>query len=224
MFCNTYPVVGTSASLRLSLPFGLPELTPPNLTCEGLFLQIGSLNATFSALMPLIKLAGCVLKIIELIKTVPEMVGPPPKPQKFFQKLAELDECITLISAFALILELPKLLKFLKQLLTNIIAVLNCIKELFQVTLANGEQIEILNASADAQLQEMGACLQVQNDALGLELQNKLDGMKLVLDLVNILLTLAGQPTISVGDSDFTPEVLDDTITLLTAARDAIPG
>jgi hypothetical protein len=82
----------------------------------------------------------------------------------------------------------------------------------------------VLNASADVLLQEQGACLQAQNDAIGLEIQNKLDGLKLVIDLVNIFLTIAGQSPIAAGSNDFTPDKLTDTIALLQAAHDALPG
>lgn len=234
LFCNTYPSLGASGSLTLKPPFGLPEYNievaadlqagVDLTTCNSLYISLGNINASLSALMPLIKLAGCVFKLFEIVKAIPDSIGPPPNPTKVIKKIAAFKDCIDLFMSFALLLEIPKIALFLSGLLTLVIAILTCVKQMLKITIDNDKEIAALKASADIELNDLGACLEVQNDALKAELNAKLNGLQAVVLLINVFLTIAQQDTIQVDGNSFTLkiDILDNTIAILDVARQAL--
>lgn len=231
VFC---PIVPTYAdNLTIRMPFGLPPIFASasldmkvNTKCQQLESLFGQLNVSMAAFLPIIKICACLLKIVEVLKAVPDVVS---NPGKVTSKLSDLEDCIDLFIGYSFVVPIP-LCRFVLDLVTAMISLLLCISSLLVVTLDNDNEIASLNASADLQLNDMGACLQVENNALKASLEKKLKTVELVIFLVNaliaacppLLVQMGTEYPINVGNTDLTPAFITSAINKLDKARDPL--
>lgn len=230
-FCNDMPDFKFGADARISLVFGLPEITF-NADCQGINQSVPSINLALSGIFPIIRLAECVLKVIEVVKAIPDTVGPPPNPTKIIKKISELAGCITLLLEFSGFGAIPAFCKMLRDIVRFCIAVLECLKVAMTVSITAGEELELLNASADLSLNEMGSCMAVQNAALEAQLNARIDGLGAVISMLNILFAALPPPISDIAPiPDLTPPIeisnagtaaLDDAITALQVVETAL--
>jgi len=195
LFCGAYakPIGG-----KIPIPFGVDF--DYNVECADFPIVIGNLQANLSALLPLIRIASCILKLIEVVKTLPDMIGPPPDPTAFIQKLLELADCIVFFTGISGIPPV-EYCKLIYGLLTFTMQIVQCIVSLLQINIYSGATAEALKGDADVQLQEMGACLEVQNNALKLQLTAKLDGVQMLFVLINAIIGAIPPLLAAVGDA-----------------------
>lgn len=156
-------------------------------------------------MIPLIKIVACILKILELVLSlvgfttaVVEALGPPPDPsvltdaiEEIGEKVAALGDCALMFTSFsftAIPLPIPNpLCTLIYRLILICVAVLTCIAQLLTLRVQNEEQIEVLQASGDVELQFMANCLIEQQDKLNKLTEAKLDGVKAIITLINAL-------------------------------------
>ncbi len=221
-FCNIFP--GIEGGLSISLPFGLPQISAPDVSCQGLSIMCSDLGASLTAFFPLIKIVACILKIIDVLEAIPDALGPPPQPQKILSALAELAECIEYFLGITGSIIQP-FCRFIRDLMNILLFLCQCLRSLFTVTLAQDAEIAVLQASADLDLAEFANCLIEQNDKLKLDLEGKLNTMQLLIDLINIFISAlppvkAAIGTINLGANDFSPEGLATLEEVFTSIRD----
>jgi hypothetical protein len=223
------PTAQTDVLIQVRLPMGLPTVSAPSATCEGLSILAGNLTATTAPMLPVINLAGGVLSVIDAIKAIPDAIGGNPIP------LAEaLDK---LAGTVALLVEMTgqnpiTYVKFIYDLCGVIIKTLTCLQAQMTISIQNGQEVELLNAKADVQLQDVGSCLKVQNDALTATMKASFQSQQAIITLLNVIITAlppvqAITGTISTGSNDLSPEAIDGLIIILEDVRAlcaAIPG
>ncbi len=226
VFCNLYP--DASLKVSLNLPFGMPKLEAPDLTCEGMSVFVGNATASISAFYPVIRIADCILKVIEAIKAIPDALGPPPNPGKIAEKIGALAECVPLFLGFTGVDPTPYC-RFIRDLTGISIGVLTCLKNTLTVAIENDQAVEVLNASGDASLMQHASCLAEQSTKLKAIVKVKFDSMKLVITLLNAILNALPPVKQIIGDinpgsNDFSPEAVDDLIAALTVVKDLANG
>jgi len=229
--CLDMPNYRDGADASIHMIFGLPDVKFDG-SCEGLQTSMASLTANLSAFYPIIRIVNCILKIVEVIQAIPDSIGPPPDPTVLVQKLAALADCITLFLSFTGYGAIPDFIQFLADLCSYLLDVLECMRVMLEVKIDSDAQADALNASADAQLQSMGACLTIHNDALGKQLSGKFSSMEVIIILFNSIILILPPPMGGPSNqlptgSTFTADasglaVLDDTIAAITVVRDIL--
>lgn len=202
LFCNVYPVVAAGAYVNIPglniqvdglirLPYGLSPIKYDS-TCEGVHISIENINVLLTGVIPFLRLADCVVKIIKFAQAVPDALGPPPRPDKLASSVAALGDCLTLLLSFTLPLAMLDFCKLIRDIIRFALLVLWCIRQSLMIKLESDNEATTLLGSADARLQDMGACLQTQNAALQTEINGKLSGVTLLLTAINILIGVTG--------------------------------
>ena len=227
-FCSPYPF-GAYASenqvvLEVSIPFGVPGVKIDITSCEGIYAGIGQLQANLAFVIPILKIAGCVgklitlvLKVVEILSSVPDVVTDPAgflfKVTALNSLLPEIADCGLLFINFSMVLPVPNpVCLMVYGLLSLLVAVLRCIVEVLTLRLANNDQITALQASGDLQLMEAAECLIEQQKSLDLATSAKLDGVQMILNIINTLVEVVpplGQALSGAGVP--LPIVLDTT-------------
>ena len=198
--CNIYPTIAAGADVlipglnisvngMIHMPFSLTPVTYTS-SCEGIHISVPNLNVMLSGVMPLLQLCDCVLKLIKFAQAMTDALGPPPDPSKITKALSDLGHCFTLLLSWTLPLAFLDFCKLIRDIIRFILLVLWCIRNSLQVKLESDSEAAALVGSADARLQDMGACLTVQNAALQTEIEAKLNGVELLLSAINILIGL----------------------------------
>ncbi len=221
LFCNVYP---PAVAISLELPFGMPKLEAPDVTCDGLVLFTGNITASLAAFYPIIKIVGCILKVVEAVKAVPDSILQL-DPTLVIKKIAELADCISMFLDFTGVNPIPYC-KFIRDLTGIMIGILNCINQMMQVFSENAQAVTDMRASGDAELILLADCLEEQNNLLMAALTIKFSSMQLVVTLLNAILgalppvqQVLGGPIAFDGTAGLSQEVLDTLIDVLTVVN-----
>lgn len=211
-YCRTAPCSG---SKTVTLPFGMPALTY-DCNCTGIMASLSSLSVQLNFFSPLIKIVRCILKILEVLKSVPDVVL---QPWVFLEKLAELADCVTYFLGFTGYDPRP-LCACVRDILDLCIITLTCVYESLTIIVVTTNEQANLAESDDTFLREQAACLSSQLESLNAELDLKFDAVKLLLELLNpIIELLGGEPITLSGARPPTPEALLDIVEVLVVAR-----
>lgn len=238
VYCAAYQ---PCAPIMLELPFGLPQQQFTDPCCKGIDTMMVDLGSLLAPITPFLMLADCLAKLIDIVLTIPDCLGPPPNP---FEILGLIDKIVEFIPCVARILGLAPLpiniiafAKFVRSLMDIVISILNCIKRLLNVSLSISLDLLSLNLSTDQDLRRMGACLSAQSATFGQRIADLLKMLSLLFTLINAFLgvILAAIPPLKVYLTDeglmplslnmdvsgppVSTAPLDAVITVLTAIR-----
>ena len=190
-FCNEYPAFSVEG--KITLPFGLPEISYDT-SCVGIFTSMGDINANLAAIYPIISVANCILKVIEVVQAIPDSIGPPPDPTVLIQKIAELGDCINLLLQFSGWGAIPTFCALVRDLINFTITILGCLAALLQVAIDCQAELTALQDSTDPRLQEAGECLATHCEGLGSEIEFKFEGIGIFVSLINAMLSILPPP------------------------------
>lgn len=222
--CSLFP--GVEASISINLPFGLPKIPAVDLTCQGLSVTMGSLNASLAAFLPIIRIAECVLKVIDAVMSVPDAISSL-SPSPVLDALEALVGCVDYFLALTGLDPRP-FIRMIRDICKLLLRLLACMRALLTVSLQQDEVIASLEATGDLDLALDLECLKAANRALKASIGGKLDGMKLIILLLNLIIgalppvaaAMGENYPIDLGDSDFSPEGLADIESVLTIVYD----
>lgn len=228
-FCSTLPgmlptippSVQVDVTVQIRMPFGLPTISAPDVTCQGLAITAGSLNASLTAVYPVIKLADSLNTIISAVQAVPTAIGGNPVP--LAEALEKLPDIVTLMASFTGA-DPTAYAKFIYDLCGLLIKTLNCISETLTLSIERGQKLEILRASADVKLQELSDCFEVQNEAMQKTMEANFNSMQAIIVLMNTIIkalppVYAIVGDISPGSNNFSPEAVAELIAILEGVR-----
>lgn len=237
-FCVTYPATG-AASITIELPFGLPPSAIDTSDCQSTFVGVPQLMASLSFMIPVIKIAGCLTKLVDLIMTLIDVLNAVPSLDPFAigdalakvpAKVTALQECVDLFLSFTFIDPTP-ICKMIWQVLSLCVAVLLCVQTIMTLRVDNMEKIAALQSSPDPELLDLAACLIEQQGQMDKETSAKIGGVQDLINLINVFITaippfaaVTGGPInldITSGDS-FTPDYFEEPIQILSDVADAI--
>lgn len=181
------PFIGNAIQASASLDLEVED------QCKQLSLLLPQVQASLAALYPIIKIADCVLKVISCVQDLLAIIGGLPAPDpaditKFVDDVGALSDCITFLAGVAL--PTIPLCHLALDLVRACKVLLQCVKDLFTLTIGVDDRIVELNASLDVDLNIQAACLQTQNDRLKAALEQKLDTVQIVLTLLNTVIGL----------------------------------
>lgn len=165
--------------------------------------QVEALLKGFSAalmpLAPFFNLLAVVVAIIDVIKAVPALIGPPPDPAKFIEALNKLIEAAAKLVSLIPQASIPI---FVKDLLAVVAFFLRALATELQAFVAQATRIEeSATLAADLNLPSLSVEVSCAQDAFDIEMANlneSLGPLAQLLGLVNVLLGLAGLPEIEV--------------------------
>ena len=191
VYCAAYQ---PCAPISLEMPFGLPSQRFSDPCCKGIDRLMIDLGSLLAPITPFLTLADCLAKLIDIVLTIPDCLGPPPNP---FEILGLIDKIFDFIPCVARILGLAPLpiniiafAKFVRGLMDIVIAILSCIKTLLGVSLSISLDLLSLNLSTDQDLRRMGACLASQSATFGQRIADLLKSLGLLFTLINAFLNV----------------------------------
>jgi len=229
------PVVPTAeASLEIRLPFGLPSIQATaaldasiQTRCKSLELVFGQINASLAAILPIIQLAGCLVKIMKALEAAKDIVS---DPTKLTDALTDLQDCAALFINFSFNPNPVPICRLILDLLSACIKLLKCILALLTITVDTDTEIANLNGTLDVQLIAQAGCLTTENNALKLGLAKKLDTLQVLLLVMNAIIgavpplmaAMGGAYPLDANSLSLNVSSINSAITKLDLARDAV--
>jgi hypothetical protein len=229
------PLPGFPKQLCLTLPGGVEictsashlHLSPLDYAKQALAMANGAL----APLTPFFRVADVILSIVDCLKAIPDILGPPPKPQKLIVELKKLVEKVKLIIEMMPIFSVPILLL---QMLDIVIATINGLAaEVSSIAyLANNIQTAQIAAGDANGLFDIIKCAQT---AVSTQLENievMFAAINPILGILNLLAQLAqlGDPFpippfegLPHDDLDAIAQLLKDLAQKLQDVRNTIP-
>jgi hypothetical protein len=221
--------------LRLLLPGGAELFAVDHLhlgsaaaATRGLMAQA---NSALAPLTPIFNIMDVVQALVDCIKAVPGILGPPPNPAKLLALLEKLGAKLDKLTEAFPPRSVPVMVK---TLLEAIIVALVGLRDEMQALIV--QQARIVNLELKAQKLNntaLAAALICSKQNLAIQLINFNDSVKPIARLVmmvNTLLELIGQKCIKIPIDPIASiaieaiEPFDDAIKFLQSIRDAIPG
>lgn len=190
--------------------------------------QIEEMLKQFSAglmpLAPFFNILAVVVAIIDVIKAIPGLIGPPPDPVAFMKALEKLLEAAGKLLSLIPQVSIPI---FVKDILAAVAFFLRALATELGAFVAQASRIaESATLAADLGLPSLSVEVSCAQDAFDLEMANLNESLGMLaqlLGLVNLLLGLAGLPEISVDltTSDDPQEAVNAMLRVAQALDDA---
>lgn len=219
--CITFPG-GTTVCAQ----FGY-ELGDPSEIVRSLFAQV---NGALAPLTPIFDIIDLAKKLVDCVKAIPDVVGPPPNPQKLEDCLPGLLEALDKLLHLLPPLSVPKLVK---DIISAIVMGLLGLKLQLRALIQQSVRILALATKAakpgNVVLNSILDCAKGNFDAQMQNLNDSIAPLNRLLGVVNLLLELANLPKLpELDDLGDDPEAalapLDTAIKTLQAASAALPG
>lgn len=210
-----------SAEFKIALPFGLPDMKPPQINCESSTCMLGDINASLAGIFPILKIAGCALKIINVLSAIPDAITNL-NPSGITDALGELTDCISLFASFSGATSIPNFCKMMRDIMDYLLFIMDCLIQALEILLRSRETELALSTSLDPALISEYQCLVDQNNSLQEVIKAKINAVDGVLALVNLIsVSIGQQPVTGAGSIDLGDTVgLQDLKTLLQSLRD----
>jgi hypothetical protein len=209
-------------------PFALP--LPGGVEIEDVDV-LKMLQPALTPLMPFFDLIDTIVAIFNCIKAIPDMIGPPPDPTVLAACLPELAKKVSKLLNLLPQVALPRLIRRCLQLAVETLRMVRS-----QLMHLQAQMKQILGAIdrakklKDAGLMAICQCAQSNVATEGANVGKSLASLGKLLGLVNLFMGLIGGPKIPdlsklTGQPlDRVIAPLDDLITVLAAAKSAVPG
>jgi hypothetical protein len=207
---------------------GVGNIPVPSDICNDMLPRI---HAALAIMAPLMCLIDIALAIIECIKAIPDTIGPPPDPTALAKALSKLLEKIGCLLPLIPQLSICPLIKALLDVIIN--CLINIKEQLEHLVVLRAEVTAGNERSAAlggvALLDAYLNCAGENIDLLEAALSGSTETIQRLLDVtVNPLLQIAGLDPITFESMDFSApgpviDILNDTIAMLFAIRDALP-
>jgi hypothetical protein len=228
LFCATTIPMPSGLLDEIELPFGLPTVVLP-VDCDDVIKALSELLSMLGFMAPLVKLAGCFLKLIDAVTAVPEAITSL-DPTVVTDALAELADCGIFLSELTMAVP-TSVLAFCKMILgviDGVIKVLVCISYVYGALTTAVSEAEKMRNSPDEYLRDQAGCMDEQVNTLRQQLSDKLKNLEGLVVLINVLLAVVGPligvsdqlPSVSAVSGDDDPTAaLDAVVQVLTTVR-----
>jgi hypothetical protein len=215
------PSVQADVTVQVRMPFGLPTIAAPDISCQGLSVVAGNLSASLTAVYPIIKLADSLNTVISAVQAIPGAIAGNVQP--LTDALGKLPDIVTLLASFSGA-EPAIYVKFVYDLCGLLIKTLTCLSETLSISIERGQKLEALRASSDLKLQALSDCFEVQNEALTKTMEAQFNSMQAIIVLMNTIIkalppVYAIVGDISPGSNNFSPEAVAELISILEGVR-----
>jgi len=213
----------------VTLPFGLPPIRYRS-ACEDMFSDMQPINVQLNALLPILQLGDCIVKVMSFCTNLPvniaALIAFNAEPLK--EAVKDLTDCAGLLIQFTPAGALLDLCKTIKDSIILINTYIECVLGLI-VVLETALEVEANAAlSLDPGLLALVACLTLQNDEILAEVGVKLEAIGALLGIVNLLLGLVGLSpvgavTTAASDLAGLRTSLEEIVVLLSTVEQNLP-
>lgn len=221
--------------LCLTLPGGLELCTNTPRVHFGLMeyakAAVGMANQALAPMVPLFRVIDAVLSIGKCLVMIPEMIGPPPRLDKFIEELAKLAQKMLLVARLAPLFSVPvMILQVFDMVITTVAALASEIESLGRFA-AQIQRAQI-NATQAPGLLQLIKCAEGNQAQMIENLEHAFALINPLIDVLNLLAQIVDLgdpfPIQSFRGNDFTvasdaAAKLREIVTVLSTARSKIP-
>jgi hypothetical protein len=191
--------------VKVTVPFvgTVVNIPDPCYAGGGLDESIKAVQDLLNPVFPLLQLAACAMKLVDIAIGIPDAMGPPPSPSKVIQLVQDVETFVTQCIPFLLTLTpigaVIQVVCFIVGICQFLIGLLNCIMSFLVHLLTLSVDAQVCLGSSDLSLQAMGRCLNLQSTAMQGALQNQMTALNCVFTILNGILKTMTAPLSQVG-------------------------
>lgn len=156
---------------------------------------LSQINTALVPLSPIFAIFDVIIAIVECIKAIPDVVGPPPDPTKIISAIAKLIKKLAKVLGMVPTMTVPKMVK---QILTVVgTAFLALQREMYAIMAAMDRVATIVTMfgkPGNGGLSNVLNCAQGQIDTRLANLAKSIDPINKILEIVNLLMDIAQMP------------------------------
>lgn len=184
--------LSTSVIDDFSLPFGLPDVHIPD-HCDDAIEALSKLLGQLSFLNPIVKIAGCILSVVDVLKAIPDSLSPP-SPQPIVDAISKLGDCITFLTdlTFATPSSVRSMISMVRGIIGSILKAMECILFMMEALIEASANADRLSQSPEESLKAMGQCLKEECETMERSIQDRLKKIEGLIVLVNLILGTVG--------------------------------